>query len=82
MNADEIKEQRKKRLAGIPILYRGMFERVWFGNAGRALRVKCKCLDCTCYQRLEVENCTTVACPLWEIRPYQKDVPEPEDETP
>jgi hypothetical protein len=27
-----------------------------------------KCLDCCCYQAIEVRRCTTARCPLWPYR--------------
>ena len=34
--------------------------------------IRCKCLDCACWQTEEVKNCETITCPLWKLRPYQK----------
>lgn len=38
--------------------------------------IKAKCLDCCCYQKDEVRQCTSNACPLWPFRlgrnPYKK----------
>jgi hypothetical protein len=31
--------------------------------------VKAKCLDCTCWQKKEIELCTA-DCPLYPYRPY------------
>ena len=39
-------------------------------------RIKAKCLDCTGFQREEVTKCTTKVCPLWDVRPYQKEEKE------
>jgi hypothetical protein len=32
--------------------------------------VKAKCLDCTCWQKKEIELCTVSDCPLYPYRPY------------
>jgi hypothetical protein len=37
-----------------------------------AAMVKLKCLDCVCWVKAEVRDCTVVACPLYPVRPYQK----------
>lgn len=74
--------EQKQRLAEInqhsPKLH-GIFARAFAGNS-RSAAVKAKCLDCCCYQRIEVAKCTTLACPLWPYRPYQAgeddDTPE------
>lgn len=34
--------------------------------------VKLKCLDCCCWDRTEITNCTVRQCGLWAIRPYQR----------
>lgn len=34
-------------------------------------KIKAKCLECSCYQRVEVTNCRAETCPLWSFRPYQ-----------
>lgn len=35
--------------------------------------IRVKCLTCSNFQRDEVTGCNVVLCPLWAIRPYQKD---------
>jgi hypothetical protein len=39
------------------------------GNV-RAL-VALKCLDCCCWQRVEIAECACTTCPLYPIRPYK-----------
>lgn len=29
-----------------------------------------KCLDCTCFQKIEIQRCTVKTCSLWTIRPF------------
>ena len=43
-----------------------------YTQKSRANAIKAKCIDCACFQRLEITNCTAYTCPLWEIRPYQQ----------
>ena len=40
------------------------------GFAKTALRkvIRAKCLNCCCYQAIEVKRCTAVKCPLWPYR--------------
>lgn len=64
--------QQIERLPHVPPMYRGIFERVYEGQPGHALQVHAKCLDCCCYQRIDVKLCPATACPLWAIRPYQQ----------
>lgn len=35
--------------------------------------IELKCLDCCCGQRTEVRDCVTIACPLFPVRPFQRD---------
>lgn len=67
----ESEEGLKERARHVPESQRQLFMRVWTGKAGRAERVKAKCLDCCCYQREEVRLCMSKYCPLWSIRPFQ-----------
>ena len=48
----------------------GHFHRAYKGKSYRAA-ITAKCLDCCCFQTVEVGLCPVVACPLWEYRPYQ-----------
>jgi hypothetical protein len=73
-------KQQQERLPHVPILYREKFRKIYAGDAHRAAMVKAKCLDCCCYQRLEVRACNATACPLWSIRPYQTDSEDTEQE--
>jgi hypothetical protein len=41
------------------------------GRVSLTTLVKLKCLDCSCWQRVEVRECTCTACPLHAVRPYQ-----------
>lgn len=35
--------------------------------------IKLECLDCSCYQPVEIKNCTINTCSLYPHRPYQLD---------
>jgi len=40
--------------------------------------IRAKCMDCSCYQRSEIENCTVTKCALYPFRfgrnPWRKTV--------
>ena len=55
----------------VPKTMRMLFLRCHVGNAGFKDRVKLKCLDCCCWDRSEVTNCTVKQCALWKVRPFQ-----------
>ena len=55
----------------VPVAYRGIYKRAMAGGS-KAFAGKAKCLDCCGWQREEVALCTTLTCPLWKVRPYQK----------
>lgn len=48
-----------------------------FSGSSKAAGIKAKCLDCSCWQRLEIANCLVLACPLYPYRPYQTDNEQP-----
>lgn len=52
----------------IPKSQQLLFEKA---KKSKANAIKAKCLDCCCFQRVEVRNCTAVDCPLHPHRPYQ-----------
>ncbi len=49
----------------------GLFQSVYYGRRSKALAVKAKCLDCSCWQVERIKDCSSVICPLWRVRPYQ-----------
>lgn len=60
-------------------VYTAITRKAYEGNS-KAAAIKAKCLDCCCWQRVEISNCTAFACPLHPYRPYQnnqdEDAPE------
>lgn len=54
----------------IPVSQQGIFQRAYEGKSKKAI-INAKCLDCCCFNREEVANCTVISCPLWKVRPYQ-----------
>ncbi len=74
MNDDQ--KQRVREIAASSPSYAGVAKRAYSGKS-KAAGIKAKCLDCSCWQRIEITNCTALACPLWPYRPYQER-PTPE----
>jgi len=63
--------EQEKFIAGLPESYRGITRKAFQGKSLRAA-TKAKCLDCVCWQRVEITACPCSTCPLWPYRPYQK----------
>jgi hypothetical protein len=57
----------------IPISGRGNYFRAARGIASPRQAIKAHCMECLGWNRHEVRNCTSVACPLYCYRPYQQD---------
>lgn len=58
-------------LGNIPPKYQHLFFKVFKHKSSAQSKIKAKCLDCTCFERTEITNCTLKHCPLWHARPYQ-----------
>lgn len=57
----------------IPRLYQHLMYNVFSSKKGYAKAVKAKCLDCSCFQKNEIKDCSVEICPLWNVRPYQSE---------
>ena len=75
---DKRAERVAKHRADMPNVYRGIYDRAVSGKSLRAA-VNSFCLECVMYQREEVRLCTSLACPLWLHRPYQRNSKTPSD---
>lgn len=64
--------KRARRLSSIPQKAQGMFKRAWAGKLAPRQCIKCFCLECNGFDRKAVTECTAYACPLFNVRPYQK----------
>lgn len=62
-------------LETVPKRFHSRMEKVLEGEAGYSTAVRMKCCDCMGFEETSkrVRECTSVACPLWNYRPYQKD---------
>ena len=56
---------RTDYLKTIPETMQATFKKAFSGKGLRAA-IKAKCLDCSCFSRNEVAQCTVVNCPLFE----------------
>ena len=66
----------EKRAADVPISARQGYVRSALGEASPRQAIKAFCLECVYWIRPEVSMCTALACPLYEYRPFAKDVNE------
>ena len=66
----------QKRLNDIPEIYRNHYKKAMTGR-NRTAAIKSFCLECMGWQRTEVKNCDSVACPLYPYRPYSKFLKTP-----
>lgn len=61
----------QKRLEDMPESYRANYLKAVEGKS-RPCAVKAMCLECMGWQRIEVKNCPSIACPLYNYRPYRR----------
>ncbi len=69
----ELLKQQKiaRRLAEIPKKYRRIYKKAVETN-NKAAAIEALCLECVCWQKNEVVNCSCLACPLYGVRPFVK----------
>jgi hypothetical protein len=60
------------RLERIPSMYRAHYRKATAGKS-RLAAIKSMCLECVCYERKAVTECTSLGCPLWAFRPFQRE---------
>jgi hypothetical protein len=63
-------ERIAKRRADMPKIYWASYDRAVSGKSLRAA-INSFCLECCMWERGEVRRCTSPACPLYAVRPYQ-----------
>lgn len=61
----------KDRLAEMPVSCRRSYLSALMARGGAKRAIKAFCLECVCWDRDEVRNCTAVACPLYAYRSYK-----------
>jgi len=62
----------EKRVKDMPSIYRSTYRKATRGKSLRAA-INSQCLECCQWQRVEVRDCTALACPLYAVRPYQSE---------
>jgi hypothetical protein len=71
---------REQKIAGrmkeMPKVYRKIYEKAVAGNS-KAAAIKAFCLECCMWQKNEIINCTSLACPLFAYRPLFKSAKSP-----
>lgn len=63
--------RQAKQLEDVPPMYQGTIGKAYEGKCSPRAAIKAFCLHCTGYERVQVTNCTSLACPLWLFRPFQ-----------
>jgi hypothetical protein len=74
MNFDDnfIRNQKiDRRIKEIPKIYRKIYEKAVI-NGSKPAAIKAFCLECVCWQKNEIINCTSLDCPLYAVRPFLK----------
>lgn len=74
---DKKRTEKLEWLATDHPLYLNLFMQVFSGKASARKAIKAFCLDCYGWQRKCVTECRSTACPLWNLRPYQKTSKKP-----
>lgn len=72
---EKLKELHNKIQEGykvVPKSIQNLYLSVFIEKGSRTQRIKLKCLDCCCWDKEEVRQCTARQCSLWEVRPYKQ----------
>jgi len=77
ITSETVRQQKiSKRIAQTPKVYRKTYEKAVAGNS-KAASIKAFCLECCMWQKNEIINCTSLACPLFPYRPLFKSSKPP-----
>lgn len=60
-----------ERLKSIPVRARLGYLAAAAGKASPRNAIKAFCLECVCWDRAEVRQCTSLACPMYAYRPFK-----------
>lgn len=66
-------KREEMKAQGIEVERLDPIEKAKRNPASLRAAINAKCWDCTCGQRTEIQNCNCYNCPLWNVRPYQRD---------
>jgi hypothetical protein len=61
----------KCRILEIPKKYRKIYKKAVETNS-KAAAIEAFCLECVCWQKNEIINCSCLTCPLFGVRPFLK----------
>jgi len=71
-NDNLIRDQKiARKIKEIPKIYRKIYEKAVI-NGSKPAAIKAFCLECVCWQKNEIINCTSLDCPLYAVRPFLK----------
>lgn len=71
MQQEIMDARREKALSDAPESAKGALAGAFSGSASPRKAIKAMCLSCVGFERKEITNCSSFACPLWEYRPFQ-----------
>jgi hypothetical protein len=66
------KQKIAARAAEIPKKYRKIYKNA-AERLNKSAAINAFCLECVCWQKNEIINCSCLACPLFGLRPYTKE---------
>lgn len=68
---EEVLRQQKiaRRIRDIPKIYRKTYQKAVI-HGSKPAAIKAFCLECVCWQKNEIINCTSLDCPLYAVRPF------------
>jgi len=68
---DRMPTKIKEGYKNVPKSMQNLYLAVMVEKTTKTQRIKLKCLDCCCWDKEEVRQCTMKQCALWEVRPYK-----------
>ncbi len=72
VTSENLRRQKiSKRIAEIPKKYRRIYKKAVETN-NKSAAIEAFCLECICWQKNEIINCSCLTCPLFGVRPYTK----------
>jgi hypothetical protein len=74
---DGIHPKQVTYIQTLPVSRKALFADAFSGSKAKA--IKAKCLSCCNMEAEEVSNCTVITCPLYSVRPYQRNQEESEE---
>ena len=66
-------EQISQRQSQIPKSHKKNYDKAMRGRSLKAA-TKAFCLECVCWEKEEVRECTDLSCPLYPYRPYKRQI--------